>query len=294
VRTTDAGARWEPLTDGQMNVGTIGAIAVADSNPSMIYAGTGSADPRGNVTNGEGVYKSTDAGKTWQHAGLEKAGLIGRIRIHPSNPDVAFAAVVGNIFGANPERGIYRTKDGGRTWEQVLEISENTGAIDLSMDAKNPDTLFATMWTVRRQPWSIDSGSMEGGLFRSKDGGSTWQKLSNGLPQGVMFGKAAVSVSFADPKRVYALIEAGGDQGGVYRSDDGGETWTRAYANRSLLQRAFYYTRRSTPTRSRPIRCGPSTPGATNRPTAARRSSRWGRRTATTTTSGSTRRTISS
>ncbi len=242
-RTTNAGVRWEPLTDGQIGVGTIGAVSVADSNPNIIYVGTGSADPRGNVTNGDGVYKSVDAGKTWQHIGLEKAGLIGRIRIHPQNPDLAYVAVLGNIFGPNKERGVYRTKDGGTTWEPVLAVSDKTGAIDIAMDANNPNTLFAAMWTTRRTPWTIDSGSTEGGLFRSTDGGDHWQKLANGLPKGVAVGKIGVSISLVNPKRVYALIEAAGDQGGVYRSDDGGDTWARTYAGRNLLQRAFYYTK---------------------------------------------------
>ena len=240
-RSDDSGARWEPLTDGQIGVGTIGAIEVSLSNPDVIYVGTGSADPRGNVTNGDGVYKSIDAGKTWTRAGLEKAGLIGRIRVHPQNPDVAYVAALGNIFGPNPERGIYRTKDGGKTWEQVLKVSDRTGGNEVALDVKNPNTLFATMWTALRTPWTIDSGSMEGGLFRSTDGGTTWQKLTKGLPQGVMFGKASVTISGADSKRVYALIEAGGDQGGVYRSEDGGDSWTRVNASRTLLQRAFYY-----------------------------------------------------
>ncbi|HMC76899.1 MAG TPA: hypothetical protein VKH34_07190, partial [Vicinamibacterales bacterium] len=212
-RSDDSGARWEPLIDGQIGVGTIGAIEVSLSNPDVIYVGTGSADPRGNVTNGDGVYKSTDAGKTWTRAGLEKAGLIGRIRVHPQNPDIAYVAALGNIFGPNPERGIYRTKDGGKTWEQVLKVSDRTGGNEVALDAKNPNTLFATMWTALRTPWTIDSGSMEGGLYRSTDGGTTWQKLTKGLPQGVMFGKASVTISGADSKRVYALIEAGGDQG---------------------------------------------------------------------------------
>lgn len=241
-RTTDAGARWEPITDGQIGAGSIGAIAVADANPSIIYVGTGSACPRGNVSNGDGVYKSTDGGTTWQHVGLPKAGLIGRIRIHPQNPDLVYVAALGNIFGPNRERGVFRSKDGGRTWEHVLAVSENTGAVDLSMDPRNPNVLFAAMWTVRRVPWSIDSGSLEGGLFRSTDGGDTWQRLTKGLPQGVMVGRIGVSVSPVDSKRVYALIEAAGDQGGVYRSDDGGESWTRTYAGRNLQQRAFYYT----------------------------------------------------
>src|ERR1043166_6907289 len=228
-RATNSGDRWDPLTDGQIGVGTIGAVDVSLSNPDVIYVGTGSADPRGNVTNGDGVYKSTDGGKTWTHIGLEKAGLIGRIRVHPANPDIAYVAALGNIFGPNPERGVFMTKEIGRTWTQVLKVSENTGAEDLSMDPKNPDVLFASMWTARRTPWTIDSGSTEGGIFRSKDGGATWQKLSAGLPHDVLFGKSSVSVSGADSKRVYALIEAGtaggsGEQGGVFVSTDGGDT----------------------------------------------------------------------
>ena len=247
-KTEDAGTTWVPLTDGQITAGSIGAIAVAESNPNILYVGTGSADPRSNVSNGDGVYKSTDAGKTWQHVGLPKAGLIGRIRIHPTNPDLAYVAAVGNIFGPNVERGVYRTKDGGKTWEQVLKISENTGAIDLSMDPKSPGTIFAAMWTVRRSPWSIDSGSLQDGLYRTTNGGDTWTKLAGGLPGGaplapILVGKIGVSISPVNPRRIYALIEAEKDQGGVYRSDDGGETWARTSGTRNLLQRAFYYTK---------------------------------------------------
>ncbi len=242
-KTTDAGGVWTPITDGQIAVGSTGSIAVADSNPDIVWLGTGSPDPRGNISNGDGVYKSIDAGKTWTHMGLEKAGLIGRVRIHPTNPDIVFVAAIGNIFGANKERGVYRTKDGGKTWEQILSVSDKTGAVDLSIDPKNPNVMFASMWTIRREPWSITSGSMEGGLFRSLDGGNTWQKLTNGLPTKVMVGKIAVSVSGADSKRVYALIEAANDEGGVFRSDDGGTSWTRTNSTRNLQQRAFYYCR---------------------------------------------------
>jgi photosystem II stability/assembly factor-like uncharacterized protein len=243
-KTVDGGTRWEPITDGQIGVGTIGAIDVALSEPNIIYMGTGSADPRGNVTNGDGVYKSADAGKTWTHIGLPKAGLIGRIKIHPTDPNIVFVAALGNIFGPNPERGVYRTKDGGKTWEQVLKVSERTGASEVSLDVKNPNILFATMWTVERKPWTIDSGSrsLEGGIFRSIDGGSTWQKVTKGLPpQGVMIGKSSVSISPADPKRIYALIEAEKDFGGVYTSADGGDSFTKVNGQRTLLQRAFYY-----------------------------------------------------
>lgn len=242
-KTTDSGVTWLPITDGQLGVGATGALAVADSDPNIVWLGTGSPDPRGNISNGDGVYKSTDAGKTWTHMGLEKAGLIGRVRIDPKNPNIVFVAAIGNIFGANKERGVYRTKDGGKTWEQVLVISDKTGAVDLSMDPKNSAVIFAGMWTVRREPWSITSGSMEGGLYRSLDGGNTWQKITNGLPTKVMVGKIAVAVSGADSKRVYALIEAANDEGGVFRSDDGGATWSRVNSSRNLQQRAFYYCR---------------------------------------------------
>src|SRR5262245_29206378 len=154
-KSTDGGTQWIPMTDGQIGVGTIGAIDVSESNPSIIYVGTGSACPRGNVSLGDGVYKSTDAGKTWQHIGLPKAGLIGKIRIHPQNPDIAYVAVLGNIFGANKERGVYRTKDGGKTWDQVLKVSDKTGAIDVTMDLKNHETLLAAMRSTRRTPWTI-------------------------------------------------------------------------------------------------------------------------------------------
>ena len=149
-------------------VGSTGSIAVSDSNPDVVWLGTGSPDPRGNISNGDGVYKSTDAGKTWTHMGLEKAGLIGRVRIHPTNPDIVFVAVIGNISGPNKERGVYRTKDGGKTWEQVLSASDKTGAVDLSMDPKNPNVIFASMWAVKRESWSITSGSMDGGDGDSK------------------------------------------------------------------------------------------------------------------------------
>jgi photosystem II stability/assembly factor-like uncharacterized protein len=199
-KTTDSGATWTPITDGQLGVGSTGALAVADSNPDIVWLGTGSPDPRGNISNGDGVYKSTDAGKTWTHMGLDKAGLIGRVRIHPTNPDVVFVAAIGNIFAPNKERGVYRTKDGGKTWEAVLQASDKTGAVDISIDPKNPNVIFASMWAVERKPWSVTSGSMDGGLFRSLDGGTTWQKLTNGLPTKVMVGKIAVAVSGADSK----------------------------------------------------------------------------------------------
>ena len=242
-KTTDSGASWTPISDGQLGVGATGSLAVADSNPDIVWLGTGSPDPRGNISNGDGVYKSIDAGKTWTHMGLEKAGLIGRVRIHPTNPEIVYVAVIGNIFGDNKERGVYRTKDGGKTWDAILQVSEKTGAVDLSIDPKNPNIMFASMWTVRRQPWSITSGSMEGGLFRSLDAGATWQKVTNGLPSKVLVGKIAVAVSGADSKRVYALVESAHDVGGVIVSNDGGVSFARVNDTRNLQQRAFYYAR---------------------------------------------------
>jgi photosystem II stability/assembly factor-like uncharacterized protein len=239
-KTTDAGVTWTPITDGQINVGSIGAIAVSESNPSVVYVGTGTACPRGNVSNGDGVYKSIDAGKTWTHVGLEKAGLIGKIRVHPTNPDIAYAAVVGNIFGPNPERGVYRTKDGGKSWDQSLKIGPDTGANEVQMDPKNPNNLIASMWTIRRQPWTIDTGGKDDGIFRSTDGGDHWTRLTSGLPTERM-GKISLSISGANTRKIYALIEADGDQGGLYVSGNFGDTWERVYSRRNILQRAYYY-----------------------------------------------------
>jgi len=241
-KSTDAGLTWRNISDGFFEAGSIGAIAVADADPNVIYVGTGSACPRGNISLGVGVYKSTDAGKTWKHIGLREAGLIGRIRVHPKNPDLVYVAVLGNIFGPNAERGVYRSKDGGATWEKVLFVDDRTGAVDLAMDVTNPRILYAALWTVERKPWTIDSGSLVGGLFKTTDGGDTWKKLGGGLPSGVLVGKIGVTVSPANPDRVWALVEAADDRGGVYRSDDGGETWQRVNSQRMLLQRAWYYT----------------------------------------------------
>jgi photosystem II stability/assembly factor-like uncharacterized protein len=240
-QTTDAGATWTNISDGFFEAASIGAIAVADSNPNVIYVGTGSACPRGNVSPGVGMYKSTDGGKTWQHIGLRESGTIGRIRVNPTNPDLVYVAVLGNLFAPNKERGVYRSSDGGKTWQLVHFMSDRTGAVDLTMDPKNPNTLIAAMWTTERKPWTINSGGPDSGLYRTTDGGNTWQRLTQGLPKGRM-GRIGVSISGADSKRVYAQIEAEFDQGGVFRSDDGGTTWTRGFTGRALQQRAWYYT----------------------------------------------------
>jgi photosystem II stability/assembly factor-like uncharacterized protein len=241
-QTTNSGESWTNISDGFFEAGSIGAIDVSLSNPQVIYVGTGSACPRGNVSPGVGMYKSSDAGKTWKHIGLRSSGTIGRIVVHPTNPDLVYVAVLGNMFAPSKDRGVYRSKDGGTTWQQVHAISDRTGAVDLTMDPKNPDVLIAAMWTTERKPWTIESGSTEAGLFRTANGGDTWTKLGGGLPDTVMVGRIGVSISPADPRRVYAQIEAGNDLGGVYVSRDGGLTWTAGYKDRDLQQRAWYYT----------------------------------------------------
>lgn len=239
-KTVNAGQSWENISDGFFETGSIGAIAVAESDPNVVYVGTGQATLRGNVSPGRGVYKSTDGGRTWRHAGLPQAGQIGRIRVHPREADLVYAAVVGNAFGPGEERGVFRSKDGGRTWEKVLYISPKTGVIDLALNPRNPRVLYATAWTGERKPWTIVSGSEECGLFKSTDAGDTWKRLEGGLPRGLV-GKTGVAVSPANPDRVWALVEA--EDGGLFRSDDAGGTWKRLETNakRKLVQRAWYY-----------------------------------------------------
>jgi photosystem II stability/assembly factor-like uncharacterized protein len=237
-KTTDAGINWTNVSDGFFGVGSIGAIAVATSDPNVIYVGTGSACPRGNISVGDGMYKSTDAGKTWKHIGLRQAGQIGEVRVHPENPDLVYVAALGHIFGPNEERGIFRTTDGGETWEKVLYISERVGFVDLAMDATNPRVLYASAWRAERKPWTIISE--ERGIFKSTDGGDNWKKLEGGLPTG-MVGKSSVTVSPANPNRVWTLIETERENAGVYRSDDAGDTWNRVNNDPNLLQRSWYY-----------------------------------------------------
>jgi photosystem II stability/assembly factor-like uncharacterized protein len=234
----DAGESWQNISDGQLEAGGIGAIAVASSDPNVIYVGTGSVDVRGNVSPGIGMYRSTDAGKTWSHVGLREAGQIGRIQVHPDDPDHLYVAALGNVFGPNPERGVFESRDGGETWQNILFVSDSTGIVDLSMDPSNPRILFAAAWRGERKPWTMISGSEEGGLYRSKDGGRNWQKLSGGLPQGVV-GKIGVAVSPASPNRVWAIVEA--EAGGMYRSDDGGDSWRQVSGDKQIYHRPWYY-----------------------------------------------------
>ncbi len=235
----DNAVTWTNISDGFFG-GSIGAVRVADSDPNVIYVGEGSMDIRGNTSAGRGAWKSMDAGRTWTFIGLPDAGQIGRIEVHPRDHDLVYVAALGHPFGKNPERGIFRSRDGGETWEHVLALNDSTGASDLTMDMTNPRILYAGMWRGERKPWALISGAEEGGVYKTTDGGDTWTKLGGGLPEG-MVGKVGVSVSPADPDRVWAIIEAEPD-GGVYRSDDGGATWTRTNSDNNLRQRAWYYT----------------------------------------------------
>jgi len=238
-KTTDGGNSWDPLFDKQP-ISSIGAIAVADSDPNVIYAGSGEACIRGNISYGDGVYKSTDAGKTWTNVGLKDTRHIGAVIIHPTNPDIVFVAALGHAYGPNTERGIFRTRDGGKTWEKVLYLDDRTGGIDIVFDPNNPHVLFAAMWEGWRTPWTLNSGGAKDGLYRSNDDGSTWKRVEgNGMPEGTL-GKISVAVSGADSNVVYALVEA--KQGGLYRSEDGGANWTFVNADHRFTQRAWYFT----------------------------------------------------
>jgi photosystem II stability/assembly factor-like uncharacterized protein len=241
-KTTDGGVTWRPVSDKFFTSSSVGAVAVSESNPDVVYVGMGETELRGNILQGDGVYKSVDGGKTFTHVGLEKTLAIARIRIHPANPDIVYVAALGDPYGPGAERGIFRTTDGGKTWTKSLFRDSKTGAVDLSMDQKNPQVLYAGLWEVSRTPHSLSSGGPGSGLFKTTDGGATWVELTRneGLPN-PLWGKIGVSVSAADPSRVYAIIEAA--EGGVFLSDDGGKSWKRINEDRRLRQRAFYYTR---------------------------------------------------
>lgn len=239
-RTTDGGENWEPITDGKVPVGSTGSIAVAESDPNTIYLGTGSDGVRSNVSTGRGVYKTTDGGKTWSFAGLYNAGQIAAVRIHPTNPNIVVVAANGDIFKPNSERGVFRTTDGGKTWKKTLYVSDSTGAMDVELHPTNPNIVYAWMSRIERKPWSIISGSREGGFYKSTDGGDTWTRQMNGLPSDLI-GKANLAVTAANPNRIYALVEAK-PGGGFYRSDDGGTSWTMLPSPAAMIYRPFYYT----------------------------------------------------
>ncbi len=241
-RTKDGGQSWSNLSDGYFG-GSIGAVAVSEWDNNVIYVGGGEKTIRGNVSHGYGMWKSTDAGKTWKSIGLGDSRHISRIRIHPRNPDLVYASVMGHLAGPNEERGVYRSKDGGDTWENILYVSDEAGAMDLVMDPSNPRVLYASMWEFYRSPYEMSSGGENSGLHRSTDGGDTWEELTNqdnGLPGGTI-GIIGVAISPVNADRVWAIIEH--EDGGVYRSDNGGESWRRINTDRNLRQRAWYYTR---------------------------------------------------
>ena len=239
-KTMDGGVYWENTSDRFFKRASVGAIAVAQSDPNVIYAGMGESCIRGNVSHGDGVYRSTDAGQTWKHLGLENTRNIAKVRVHPEDADTVYVAALGHAHGPNPERGVYRSRDGGSTWKRVLSRGEKAGASDLSLDPNNPRIIYASFWEAIRRPWELVSGGPGSGLFRSTDGGDTWTEISRnkGLPKGLL-GKIGVSASAAKSGRVYAIVEA--EDGAIFRSDNFGETWDRASEDRNLRQRAWYY-----------------------------------------------------
>lgn len=243
-KSTDAGQSWEPVTDGQINSASVGAVQVCEANPDIVWLGTGETQLRGNIMQGDGVYKSTDAGKTWRHMGLAASQNIARIRIHPTDCNTVWVAAFGVHSMSNAERGIYKTTNGGETWRKVLFRDERSGGVDLTLDPNNPAVIYAALWEAWRKSWGMSSGGPGSGLFKSTDYGETWTEITRneGLPQDGVVGKIGVALSPAAPWRIYVLIEHD-PGGGVYRSDDGGRTWTRTNDERNLRQRAFYYTR---------------------------------------------------
>lgn len=241
-KTDDAGQHWNNISDAFFKTGSVGAISASESNPNILFCGMGEHAPRGVMTSyGDGVYKSTDAGKTWKSVGLEKTQHISRIAIHPNNPDVVYVAAQGALYGPDENRGIYKSKDGGKSWEKVLYINDLTGGAELSMDMQNPEVLYVAMWHHQRKPWKIISGGEGSGLYKSTDGGDNWKKIHTGLPEEK--GKMAVAVSRSNPEKVYALIESDSnkDLGGLFVSDNGGKNWSMVSGDNRLTQRAWYY-----------------------------------------------------
>ncbi|MCO5725346.1 VPS10 domain-containing protein [Robiginitalea marina] len=242
-KTEDYGASWQNKSDGYFSTPSIGAIAVAQNDPNIVYVGTGSDGLRSNVIEGKGVYKSIDAGKTWQHIGLGQTGQIGGVRLHPQDHNTAYVAAIGKAFQASTERGLYKTTDGGRSWKQVLSISDRTGVSDVELLPTNPNVLFAAAWKAQRTPWTIISGGTpeEGGIYKSLDGGASWTKIEKGLPTGLI-GKIDIEVCPSDSRIVYALVEAPGEEGGLYKSEDQGESFAQVSSHNGIRTRPFYYT----------------------------------------------------
>jgi photosystem II stability/assembly factor-like uncharacterized protein len=242
-KTVDGGTTWRPMTDGKINSASVGAVAVCHTDPDVVYVGMGETQLRGNIQQGDGVYKTTDGGLTWEHLGLEATQNISRIRIHPSDCNTAWVGAFGVHSMPNPERGVYKTTDGGESWDKVLFRDQRSGAVDISVHPENPDLIYAALWEAWRKSWGMSSGGPGSGLYRSTDGGESWTEITRnpGLPQEGVVGKIGVAVSPVDQDRVFAIVEHA--EGGVFRSDDGGETWTLTNDERKLRQRAFYYTR---------------------------------------------------
>ena len=241
-KTEDAGLWWQNISDGFFKTSSVGAVAVAESDPNIVFVGMGEHAPRGVMTSyGDGVYKSNNGGRTWRKIGLDATKHISAISIHPLNPEIIYVAAQGALHGPNEERGIYKSTDGGTTWRKVLYVDDNTGCADLSMDMTNPSILYAAMWEHRRLPWQVKSGGKGSGLYKSMDGGETWTRLEKGLP--TEMGKMAISVSRANPNKVYAVIESDTkmEKGGVFISNDAGESWIRISKDHNTVQRAWYY-----------------------------------------------------
>jgi photosystem II stability/assembly factor-like uncharacterized protein len=241
-KTVDGGNRWVPVGDGQLKLGSVGAIAVADSDPNVVYAGMGEGDIRGNASHGDGVYKSTDAGHTWTRVGLTDTQQIGALRIDPKNPDIVYVAALGHMAGPNDERGVFRTKDGGKTWQKVLFKNNLAGAVDVAIDPMNSRVLYATIWQVIRKPWTFESGGPDSGLYKSTDGGDTWKEITRnpGLPKGVI-GRMGVAVSPVKAGSAWVIVEA--EDGGIFHTENGGATWVKVNDQREVKQRAWYYSR---------------------------------------------------
>src|SRR5437016_5173187 len=231
-KTNNAGRTWKPVFDSQ-SAASIGAIGVAPSDPNIVYVGTGEADMRDSIQFGDGMYKTIDGGKTWTHIGLENTRQIGRIIVDPKNPSIVFVAALGHAYGANADRGVYRTRDGGATWQKVLFKSDNVGAIDLTFDPQNSQIVYATLWNTRRPPWSIypPSYGSGGGIFKSTDGGNNWQPLTNGIPSEGQ-GRIGIAVAATNRNRVYAIVDA--KTGGLYRSDDAGASWSKTSSDNRI------------------------------------------------------------
>jgi len=240
-KTEDAGMTWFNVSDSVFQWGSVGAIALAESDPNVVYVGMGETCLRGNISPGDGVYKSVDGGKTWNHIGLKETQFIGKVCIHPKDENIVFVAAMGHLFGTNPERGVFRSKDGGKTWQKVFFKNDKTGAVDMVFDPFNPRVVYVAMWEANRTPWGMSSSGPGSGLYKSTDGGDTWKELSKqpGLPKGIL-GKIGITASGAQKDRLWASVEA--NDGGIFISDDGGDSWRRVSEDRNLRQRAFYYS----------------------------------------------------